>query len=65
MINNSVISENDTIKNSFTCVKNLPVWLEIILVGNYVIGIVGNLIAFMHLCRKKSFKNSRHPLMLK
>lgn len=65
---NFTLNFNDTNvrnNNNFPCRKNLAVWLEIILVGNYVIGIVGNLVAFLHLCRKRSFKNSRHPLMLK
>uniref|UniRef100_A0A336MNL7 CSON004325 protein n=1 Tax=Culicoides sonorensis TaxID=179676 RepID=A0A336MNL7_CULSO len=53
---------NSTVK---PCAKSCNVWIEIILVGNYIVGIVGNLIAFLHLCRKRSFKNSRHPLMLK
>lgn len=71
MFNNSTsdnftVNFSDTIeKTSFPCKNSFPVWLEVILIGNYVVGIVGNLIAFLHLCRKRSFKNSRHPLMLK
>lgn len=58
-------STNSNLTSSSNSAHELSMASQLFITVIYIIGIIGNLMALMHLCGKRTFKNSRHPLMLK
>jgi 4-hydroxybenzoate polyprenyltransferase len=52
-------------KNPYEYIKHMNPVNQYVISATYVIGILGNFVALVHLCRQKSFRNKKHSLMLK
>lgn len=59
---NETITYTDSAKADTGCGLQLS---QIIITIFYTLGIIGNLLALVHLCKRKSFRNVRHSYMLK